>query len=238
MVLLGEVCIFHQVSPAVEFVDALHEGELDPGRVGGPVATAGDEHHGTGGAEGRDLGIVGDVMGAHVDGHAALASASAVKVGGDHDAWSGCRDAIIEGGEQEGLGAAAGGPRDAHASGVDPGQGEHEVDGPDAVPALQAQDLIPVIVIPALLAGIRIADHVIGKNSSPHAGKGGAAVLHLRAEAALLGVVRVPGVAVGAEDGRHTPGRVGGQVEISAEEEAGSSFKGDVLDGVSRVAAP
>jgi len=44
-------------------------------------------------------------------------------------------------------------------------------------------------------------------------------------------------VAVGTEDGGHVLRGVGREVEVSAEEEAGSSFKGDILDRVAGVAA-
>jgi len=45
-------------------------------------------------------------------------------------------------------------------------------------------------------------------------------------------------VAVGAEDGGHVFRRSGRKVEVSAEEQTGSCFQGDVLDGIAGVTAP
>ena len=92
-------------------------------------------------------------------------------------------------------------------------------------------------VLPADLAGVGIADHVVGKDRRAHSGQGGAAVLHVGAVAPLPGELGIPGVAVRAEDRRDAPAGLGRQVEIAAEKEARGGLNGDILDGVARMRA-
>ena len=62
--------------------------------------------------------------------------------------------------------------------------------------------------------------------------------MHFGTESPFLHILWIPGVAVRAEDGCHAFRRLGRKVEVSAEEEAGSCFQSDVLDGVAGVTAP
>lgn len=233
----GEVGVLDVVGGAEEGVDFLQEGELSFGDVLGPVGAVGDDEHGAWGAEGSDFGVGAEVVGIAVDGAAGLALAAAEEVGGDHDAGDVDGDAGVEGGEEEGLGGAAGFAGDAELGGIDIGEGGEEVEGADVLPELHGRGEIGFGVGAGgdLGGGVAVGEHFIGEGDGAQAGEGGAAMLDIFSEAAArFGVA----VAVGIEDGgEFCGGGVEGAVEGAAGVIAGDGFEGDGFGGVAVVGA-
>ncbi len=95
---------FDVVLFAIEVIDALNGGELFMRDVLRPIAGSGDEQHGFGREHGGDF----DVVGADAQAGRIFAEIAALHDGGDHVDGRGEAEAIVHGGEQEGLRAAAG----------------------------------------------------------------------------------------------------------------------------------
>src|SRR5262249_29780653 len=134
----------------------------------------GDDQERLGGDGAGDLDVVGFVIAAFVDRHAALTDAAAVKVGGDHDDRHGEVDARIDASQNEGLRAAAGFAGDGEARVVDVAEREQEVDAAHAVVRLQTERLAVVV---GYLGRVAVADHVVGEDDAAHSRERGAAFL-------------------------------------------------------------
>ena len=80
MPLLGEVSIFDMVPFSIHPVDSSHEGEFNLWRMGGPVASARNEHQWPWRTECCDFGIIGDMRWTHVDRDAALTYTASEKM--------------------------------------------------------------------------------------------------------------------------------------------------------------
>ena len=155
----------------------------------------------------------------------------------DHDTGSGGGDPVIESSQEEGLSASSRGAGDSNPGGVDSREGKNEVKSADAVPALQTEDLLSVIVIPSQFTRVRVADHIVGKNGGPHPREGSTTVLHLRPQPPFFRIGGVSGVSVRAKNRRHVLRLPGGEVEISAKEKPRCSFECHVFYRVSVVRA-
>ena len=102
-----------------------------------PVLPVGDDQERPGCGQGRDLGVVGLVVRAPVDGHTALADAAAEEMGGDLADRRRDLDPVVDGREQEGLRPAAGAAGHPDALGIDAVQRLDEIDRPHTVPRLE-----------------------------------------------------------------------------------------------------
>ena len=221
-----EVDVLDLVLGVVVAVDGLDEGEFDFGGVGGPILAVGDDEHGTGGGEGGDFDVVGEVGGAAVDGFVAFAGAAAEHVGGDHDDGDGDGDAGIERGEEEGLGAAARAAGDGDAGGVGAGEVEEEIEGAHVGPGLGGEgEGAGVLALDGLVGGFAPAEEVERHGDAAHAGEHGAAGLDVVGETAAAVTVR-------AEDDGEGAVTLVGAIEGAGGPVAGDDFEADGLDGV------
>ena len=122
------MAVLYVVGCFVEPVNVLQVGEFDLGGVLGPIVAVGDDKLRTGGGQRGDLGVVGLVLARPMDGHRAFASAAPEEVSGylaDRDADG---QTVVDGGEDEGLGATAGAARHADAGGIDVFHGAEKIE--------------------------------------------------------------------------------------------------------------
>jgi len=177
--LVGQVDVGDFVGGTVVAVDFLEEGEFHARSVRGPIFAARDHQLRARRGEGGDHGVVGKVVGAAVNGHAALAGATAEEMGRDHHHWRGHGHAWIEGGEEKGLGAAAGFAGDCDARGIGAVESEEEIEGADAVPHVDRDgERIAVRGEAVELDALAVGKHVDGEHDRAHAREIGAAGLH------------------------------------------------------------
>src|SRR4030042_270902 len=104
----GQMDILDFVGGTAKAVDVLNIGKLHSGIVLGPIFSAGDKKLRPGRGQSGDVGVIGDMELAPVDGHPALAVATPEKMSGGHDHRDGYRHAVVNGGEKKGLRASTG----------------------------------------------------------------------------------------------------------------------------------
>lgn len=184
---VGEVKVVHITWGTKEGVDAPSVWELDLWRVFGPVSTDADKEQRSRGSHGGDFRVIGLVGLAFVNGHAAFAVASTVKVGRSHDYGSSCPYAWVKSSQNKGLGAATGFARDADAAWVHLSEAQKIVESSHAVPSLVSKY---VFILPVVdMVGIVVpAHHIVGEDNGSHAGEGGATRLCVFCESTLFGM--------------------------------------------------
>jgi hypothetical protein len=218
--LVGMVDVLDLVGRAEEGVDAPDERELELGRVLRPVLAVGHEKHGPRRGQRRDLGVVRLVARAPVNRHAALADAAAEEVGRDLAHRHGHLHPVIDRGQQKRLRAAARAACHADSRSVHAWPAQQKVERADAVPRLEAEHLGRLLVRPACLLPVAVADHVVEEHERAHARQHGASRLPLGLEAAV--------VAVRTEDRGQGARILRGTVEGSGHEESGRALDGHV----------
>lgn len=229
----------------VELVEFLKLREAFGGHFFRPVVGA-VHALGFGGEEGSEF----DVAGVDAKKGGVFTGAAALHGGADHDDGEGKLDAVVDGGEKHGLGAASAGSGDGGAGGVDLGKGEKEVEAADGVPGLDAHDVLEVgfglrtveapvfdgVHLGALfgefvdnffgeLLGVGVAEHVPLPDDAAHGGE-------LVAEG-LKGALSAAGEAFGADGDVFADGEFGFEIESGVFTVAvGEEDAGDFASGI------
>ena len=176
---VGQMDVGDFVGGAVVAVDSLEEGEFHAWSVRGPILAAGNQQLRARRGEGGDHGVVGKIVGAAVDGHAALAGAAAEEVRRDHHDGRAHGHARVEGGEEKCLRAATGFAGDRDARGIGAVEPEEKIEGAHPVPHVDRDgEGIAVRGEAVELDAFAVGKHVDGENDRAHAREIGAAGLH------------------------------------------------------------
>src|SRR3990172_8271758 len=110
MPFLRKMQIFDSILQTVQAIDISNVGELYNRRVFSPVFFIRDDQLRARRRQGGNLGVVGFVIPAFMNGHAAFAGTAAEKVGGYLNDRDRDGDPLIDGCQQKSLGASSGSP--------------------------------------------------------------------------------------------------------------------------------